>query len=293
MIVNEQSLTALTQAVNMRFAAGLARTVTPWEVLAMMIPSTTGENIYPFLVEMGKIREWLGDREIQNIAKGEFRIPNKDFEESHGVPRNAIADDTYGLYGPVFEQTGQNVASFPSDQVYALLKLGATTLCADGQYFFDTDHPVGTGIVSNHMGGGGEAWYVVDSSKVFKPIIYQPRSSFNLVKLFNETDPNVFFQKQFVFGVDGRAGFGFGPFWQLAFMSKQTLDATNLRALLTAMSAQKGPSGSALKVEGTHLVVSPNLFEGANDLVSKLLINGGDTNTLAGRLKVVKAPELL
>lgn len=293
MIVNEQSLASLAQAVNMKFLAGLGRAVTPMDTVAMEIPSMTAENVYPYLLELGQIREWLGDREIQNIAKGEFRIANKDFEETHGVPRNAIDDDTYGVYGPIFEQVGRNVAAFPSDQVYAVLKAGGTTLGPDGQYFFDNDHPVGDGIVSNDMGGAGEAWYLVDSSKVFKPIIYQPRKSFDLVKLFNPTDPNVFLQKQYLFGVDGRAGFGFSPFWQLAFRSRQTLDSVNLRAALTAMSAQKGPNGKPLKIDATHLIVSPNLFEAANDLVNKQLTNGGESNTLYQRLKVQKTPELL
>lgn len=293
MIIGEQSLAALTQAVNIAFATGLGRASTPWEVIAMRIQSGTAENIYPYLLELGKIREWLGDREIQNLAKGEFRITNKKFEETHGVPATAIDDDTYGIYGPIFEQLGLNVASFPSDQLYPVLKAGATTLGPDGQYFFDTDHPVGSGVVSNHMGGGGEAWFIIDSSKVFKPLIYQPRQEFKLVKLFNETDPNVFFQDQYVYGVKGRAGFGYSPFWQLAFMSKQTLDATAVRAALTAMSAQKGPSGAPLKITGTHFVCSPNLAEAANDLFAKLLTNGGETNTLAGRLKVISAPELL
>lgn len=293
MIVNEQSLNALASAVNMRFAAGLARAVTPWDVIAMQVPSSTGENVYPFLVQLGGIREWIGDREIQNLSKGEFRIVNKDYEETHGVPRNAIEDDTYGLYGPIFEQTGQNVAAFPSDMAYATLKTGNTTICADGQYFFDTDHPVGNGIVANDMGGSGEAWYIVDSSKVFKPVIYQPRSSFDLQKLFNPTDPNVFFQKQYVFGVDGRAGFGFSPFWQLAFRSQQTLDATAVKAVLTAMASQKGPNGKPLKIDGTHFVCSPNLREQANALFGKELNDSGGSNDLFKRLTVVPVPELL
>ena len=293
MILNANTLAMLAQAVEMRFNAGLARNVTPIEWVAMSIPSSTGENIYPWLKELGYIREWLGDREIQNLAKGEFKIPNKSYEETHGVPRIAIEDDSYGLYGPMFEQTGQNVASFPSEKVYELLKVGFATIGADGQFFFDTDHPVGSGSASNFMGGSGEGWFVIDGSKVFKPVIHQPRKSFNLVRLFNENDPNVFWQQQFIWGVDGRAGFGFSPFWQLAFASKQTLDATNVKATLVAMASQKGDSGKPLKVMGTHIVVSPNLQEVANDLFNKEFLANGETNTLRGRLQVVVAPELL
>lgn len=293
MILNATTLASLMQSIDMRFNAGLARAVTPWDFLAMTIPSTTGENVYPYLKELGGIREWIGDREILNLSKGEYKIGNKPFEQTKGVPKTAIDDDTYGLYGPMFEQTGLDVASFPAEQVYGALKTGLTTLGPDGQYFFDTDHPVGAGVVSNHMGGAGEAWYIVDSSKVFKPVIWQPRKAFDLVKLFDPTDPNVFFKNQLIWGVDGRSGVGYSPFWQLAFVSKQTLDATNVKAALTAMSSQKGETGKPLKVMGTHFVCGPALAETARDLFTKERLANGEDNTLRSRLQVVVAPELL
>lgn len=293
MILNAASLAILAQAVSVRFNMGLQRPVTPWDFLAMTVPSTSGENIYPYLKEFGTIREWVGDREIQNIAKGDFKIANKTFEETHGIPREAVADDTYGLYGPMFEQVGLNVRSFPAEQVYALLKAGFTTLGPDGQYFFDTDHPVGSGIVSNFGGGAGEPWFIVDGSKVFKPIIWQPRQSFDLVRLFDPTDPNVFFKKQFIWGVDGRAGVGFSPFWQLAYGSKAALDEAAVKAALTAMSSQRGDTGKPLGVMGTHIVVGPALGEAARSMFTAEYLAGGATNTLRGRLQVVVAPELL
>lgn len=293
MILNATSLAVLSQTLQMRFNTGLARAVTPWNLIAMEVPSGGAENIYPYLVQMGAIREWLGDRVIQNLSKGEFRIANKQFEETHAVKRIHIEDDMYGIYGPMFEQTGQNVASFPSEQAFGMLKSGFTTLGPDGQYFFDVDHPVGDGVASNFMGGAGEGWYILDASKVFKPVIYQPRQSFDLKKLFNPTDPNVFFQDQLIWGVDGRAGFGFSPFWQLAFASKQTLDAAAVKATLTAMGVQKDRNGKPLAIRGTHIVVSPNLEQTAIDLFSKDLLSGGESNTLKGRLQVVVAPELL
>lgn len=293
MILNASSLAILAQAVVMRFNMGLGRTITPWDFLAMTVPSTTGENVYPYLKEFGFIREWIGDREIQNISKGDFKIANKTFEQTHGIPREAVADDTYGLYGPMFEQTGQNVASFPAEQVFSLLKAGFTTLGPDGQYFFDTDHPVGTGVVSNHLGGSAEPWYIVDASKVFKPIIWQPRQAFDLVRLFDPTDANVFFKKQFIWGVDGRAGVGFSPFWQLAIASKQTLDDAAVTAALTALSVQRGETGKPLGVMGTHFVCSPTIGESARRLFGNERLASGADNPLYKRLQVVVAAELL
>jgi len=293
MILNASTLAILAQSVDARFSSGLARASTPTDFLSMDIPSTTGANIYPYLKDLGSIREWVGDRVLQNLDQGNFTILNKDYEFTRGLPRNAIDDDSYGIYGPDFEQAGANVQAFPADKQYELLKAGHATLCPDGQYFFDTDHPVGAGVVSNSLSGAGTPWYVIDSSKVYKPLIWQPRKSFNLVKLFNPDDPNVFFQKQLVWGVDGRAGVGFSPFWQLAMRSQATLDATGLDAAVTAMASQKNDAGKPLKIMGTHLVVPPVLRSAAQALVETRTLPAGGDNPNFGLLKLVVAPELI
>lgn len=293
MILNAASLAILSQAVDLRFNAGLDRPFTPHDTVAMTVPSSAGENIYPYLDSFGFIREWVGDRELQNIAKGDFKIANKTFEETHGVPRESIEDDTYGLYGPMFEQVGQNTAAFPSEKVFGQLKLGLTEHGPDGQYFFDTDHPVGDGVASNLVAGGGEAWFIIDSSRVFKPLIWQPRRSFDLQKLFDLRDPNVFWKKQYVWGVDGRSGVGFSPFWQLAHASKAELNEANVTSVLTIMATQRSRTGRPLGVRGTHLVCSPNLAEQARKMFNRDFINAGESNPLKGRLRIVEAVELL
>ena len=297
MQLNATSLAMLTQAVSARYMMGLEKKTAPWDILAMEVPSMTAENVYPYLKSIGGIRKWLGDRVVQNLAKGEFRVVNEDYEETHGVPRNAVKDDQFGIYLPRFEQMGRNVINFPSKGVYSLLKTGFSALCPDGQFFFDVDHPVGKPgaevSVSNFMGGSGEGWYIVDNSQVIKPLLYQPREAFNLVTLFNPDDPKVFWEKQYIYGVDGRAAFAFGPYWQLAFASKQTLDATNLKAALVAMSSQMDDDGTPLGVKATHLICSPTLAEQARDLMAKDLIGNGETNTLKNRLVVVDSAWLL
>jgi phage major head subunit gpT-like protein len=276
---------------------GIEKKTAPWDILAMEVPSMTAQNVYPFLKSIGSIRQWVGDRVKQNLAKGEFTVVNKDYEQTESIPRNALMDDQYGLYRPRFEQMGRNVTNLPSQLVYALLKTGFTALGPDGQFFFDTDHPVGKPgaevSVSNHMGGASEAWFIVDASQAIKPLIWQPRSSFNLVTMFNPDDPSVFWQKEYVYGVDGRCAAAFGPFWQLIFGSKQTLDETNVLATLVAMASQKDDDGTPLGVRGTHLVCSPTLAESARKLFGTQYLANGASNTLYGRLQVVDSPWLL
>lgn len=297
MQLNAGTLVLMTQAVQATFMVGLNKKTAPWDVIAMEVPSMAAENVYPYLKSIGSIRQWVGERVKQNLSKGEFRVTNKDYEQTEAIPRNAVLDDQYGIYKPRFEQMGRNVGNFASQLTYGMLKSGFTALGPDGQYFFDVDHPVGKPgaevSVSNHMGGSGEAWFIVDASQAVKPLIWQPRQSFELVQLFNPTDPHVFWQKEYVYGVDGRAAAAFGPYWQLAFASKQTLSADNVKATLVAMASQKDDDGTPLGVQGTHLVCSPTLAETARDIFSMQFLANGASNTLRNRLEVVDTPWLL
>lgn len=55
----------------------------------------------------------------------------------------------------------------------------------------------------------GEAWYLAALNRKIKPFLWQQRQEANLVPLTNVTDPNVFYMRQFVYGVDLRANGGY------------------------------------------------------------------------------------
>lgn len=50
-------------------------------------------------------------------------------------------------------------------------------------------------------------WYLFDNQGIIKPLLVQVRQPPNFVSLINETDPNVFFNKEFIFGVDSRSAY--------------------------------------------------------------------------------------
>ena len=95
------------------------------------------------------MREWIGEREIQNLSGSAYVIRNKDFELTVGVDRNAVEDDKIGLYNPSIQMLGESAALHPDELVYGLLANGFTEKCYDGKAFFATDHPVGKDKASN------------------------------------------------------------------------------------------------------------------------------------------------
>lgn len=73
-------------------------------------------------------------------------------------------------------------------------------------------------LVSHELADTPEAWFLLDTNKPLKPIIFQERKKPELVSLNKSTDNNVFMNGQALYGVDTRCNAGYG-FWQMAFGS--------------------------------------------------------------------------
>jgi phage major head subunit gpT-like protein len=289
MIINRANLEGLRVGFKTNFQGGIDQTATAYARVATVVPSTTGEEKYGWLGKIPGVREWIGPRQVQNLAEHDYAIKNRDFELTIGVERNHIQDDTLGMYSVIFQNFGESVAAWPDQLVFSLLKSGHLRVCYDGQNFFDTNHPViqedGTvGVVSNSFSGAGAAWYLLVVNRTLKPLIWQLRNKGQFVALDKPDDDNVFRNKEFQYGWDGRGNAGFG-FWQMAVRSTKTLDATAYEEAITALGSMKGDHGRPLNLlNGAKplLVVPRSLMGAANGVVLSQLVNGGETNKWAG-----------
>lgn len=292
MILNRTNLNIMYQAFRTAFNAGFVGIEKPmWNVIAMEVPSTTSENVYGWLGQFPQMREWVGDRVIKNLKQHDYTIKNKTYEATIGVKREEIEDDQYGMYALTAQELGRVAAEHPDMLSYALLGQGFTTLCYDGQYFFDTDHPVTdesgvTQSVSNFGGGAGAAWYLIDDSRAIKPLIYQRRRPAAFVAKTQLNDDNVIFNNEFIYGVDGRWNVGFG-LWQLAYASKQALDSTAFNAAYQAMQSLKGDNGRPLGIKPRKLLVGPSNRAAALEVVKAERLANGATNTNRDVVEVV------
>lgn len=296
MIINRSNLDHLTRGFKASFQRGFAGVAPLWGKVATLVPSSTASEDYGWLGKIPGMREWIGDRQINNLKQHDYNIKNKSFENTVGVDRDHIDDDQFGIYAPMMETLGQTAAEHPDILVFGLLAAGFATRCYDGQYFFDADHPVigadgETASVSNLQAGSDAPWFLLDTRRPLKPLIYQERKKPNFVALNQDTDENVFMRKEYLYGVDSRCNVGFG-FWQMAFGSKAALSAENFEAAYAAMGAFKGDHGSPLGVRPNLLVVGPGLSGAARQIVEAQLINGGDSNTNYKRVDLLEVPWL-
>ena len=291
MIVNSGNLTILYRAFNAAFREGFGQAPADHMICTLDVPSTTRTEEYGWLGQAPSLREWVGERTLRGIAEHGYSIRNKKFESTLEVERDDIEDDRYGVYNPLFQELGRTSAAHPCELVFALLKAGFETNCYDGQYFFDTDHLVNGKSVSNDGGGSGAPWFLMDCSRMIKPVIFQRRRDYRLQAMDMLSDEHVFNTDKFRYGVDARCNVGYG-LWQLAYGSKQTLNDTNYETARTALQQMQGDEGRPMGVMPTHLVVPPSLEKEGLELLSAERLANGATNVYRGTATLVTTPWL-
>lgn len=299
MLINRANLDALFVNVRADYEAGVLAAKPLKDRIALTANSSTREETYGWLGNYNRLREWVGDKHINNLVAHGFSIKNRTFENTIAVPREDIEDDLVGVYSGAFKLLGQDAALHPDELVFELLKSGASKLCYDGQNFFDTDHPVIPGdsnsaTVSNvDVTAPGDAitWALLDTTKVVKPLIFQKRKDYTLIRKDRDEDDNVFLRNEFVYGVEARVNAGYG-LWQLAYGSNKTLDATSYAAARRAMIEFKAPSGKPLGIVPDLLLCAPAFEEAALELLNGDRNAAGASNVWRGTAELVVCPWL-
>jgi phage major head subunit gpT-like protein len=302
MQITPASLNAVFNSFSLRFQNAFDTATTKLDRLRMVVPSTTRENTYGWMNQIPKLREWLGERVVQNLSAQSYSLTNKDWELTLSVKRNDIQDDQLGIFNPMLDMMGVEARHLPDDLTLQAIQDGETTTCYDGQYFFDTDHPVdgrdaskGTqsnllttqalthdnygearaammafkgengrplGVMPNllvvppqlettarkilqaetvstsacgsetnvhrnsaellvipELADAPNDWYLFDVSRPVKPFVYQDRQAPQFAYLNQPTAENVFWQKEYIYGVDARSVAGYA-LWFLAMKCK-------------------------------------------------------------------------
>lgn len=302
MIINRANLEILFNAYNARFRRGieLRQARVMWPSVAMEVPSGTAEEKYGWLGSFPSLRQWFGERVVENLRQHDYAIRNKDFELTIAVPANDIADDQYNVYGTMFEHMGQSVMAHPDQLVFGLLKDAFTSdggVGYDGQPLIDSDHPVigSDGMsrsVSNSGGGSSAPWFLVESESMYKPIVFQRRKrADNIVRRDQERDEPVFNRNEAVYGVHARHNVGFG-WWQTIYGSKQTLTAASYKSARAAMMAFAADGGRPLGIRPDMLIVPPALEEEGRMIVEMELGVAGQSNVWHESAKLMVVPWL-
>ncbi|HBC3857208.1 TPA: Mu-like prophage major head subunit gpT family protein [Vibrio parahaemolyticus] len=295
MATEAQVIEALQATMSATYTRGLNAANPQWSMIATEVPSSGAQNFYGWLKDLPGIVEWVGDRQLADLGKHGYSIVNKTWESSISISRDEVDDDQIGHYSVIAQNYGDQVAYFPDTLAYPLLAAGFTTLCYDGQNYFDTDHPLETtpattfsNVVGDPSTDTGEPWFLIDDTKVLKPVVYQNRRPF-VFKNMNPTEEYTWFNNKYAAGVDGRCNVGFS-FPQLAIGSKAALTDANYEEAKKLLQKMKKVDGTPIGVRATKLVVGPDNEAAAKKLIARMLIEGGDSNIYYNDVEIVVSP---
>ncbi|HCL3956155.1 TPA: Mu-like prophage major head subunit gpT family protein, partial [Pseudomonas aeruginosa] len=118
-IITPALISALKTSFQKHFQDALAKAPSTYLQVATVIPSTTASNTYGWLGQFPKLREWIGQRVIKDMAAQGYQITNKLFESTVGVKRTDIEDDNLGVYAPLMQEMGRAAGAHPDELVFA------------------------------------------------------------------------------------------------------------------------------------------------------------------------------
>jgi phage major head subunit gpT-like protein len=143
MLITPSSLDALFIGFSQSFSDAYVSEPTPLtEAIGTKIPSSTRDQRYPFVQAIsGAMRQWQGERQVQNVVVDGFTVTNKKWENTLAIAREDVEDDQYGVYtGMLIPNLARHAKLLPDQEIAAAIAANAVGF--DGKAFFAADHPV-------------------------------------------------------------------------------------------------------------------------------------------------------
>ncbi|MRR15693.1 MAG: head protein [Deltaproteobacteria bacterium] len=153
MLINQATIAAVFVSLKTMFNNAFDAAPSQWQKTAMLVPSGSSQNDYAWLSMFPKMKKWIGDKAVKALEAFKYTVVNDDWEATVEVDRNNIEDDTLGIYAPQAQMAGFSAKQLPDEIVADLKNKAFVNKCYDGQYYYDTDHPVGEAKTSTSNKG--------------------------------------------------------------------------------------------------------------------------------------------
>jgi phage major head subunit gpT-like protein len=111
--------------------------------LSNYFPSDQASEEYAWLGMAPALREWIGGRNAKGFRENGITIKNKHYEATIEVLVRDMRRDKSGQVFARIQELSARTNSHWASLLSILIAAGESTVCYDGQYFFDTVHSEG------------------------------------------------------------------------------------------------------------------------------------------------------
>lgn len=116
--------------------------------VSMEFSSKKEMETYKWLGQTPAMREWIGGRQAKGLFDNSIAITNKRYEASLEVLLADLERDDTGQTLLRINELADRTNAHWAKLLSALVVAGESTVCYDGQFFFDTDHTEGNNTTS-------------------------------------------------------------------------------------------------------------------------------------------------
>jgi len=222
------------QEFNTTLMTAFGDTPSVWTEYGIEVPSSSLKTLHAWLVDQEQVTEWKGSRILADMGTLVWEVINRDWQIGWKFHERQIRDDLKGLTQLAIMKArsyGQKWKNHEDKLCADTVQAGVSKECYDGQYFFDTDHPVDvygitSGTFANLFTGRGLTLANFDFGLQQLKQMKLPDGSpwvgpGSKIKLLHETTNNLraqqlckeaWFSPSAAFGLSGTSGASTNPF---------------------------------------------------------------------------------
>lgn len=155
------------------FARLEQRTGIGWiDAISMLFISDQASEEYKWLGQSPVMREWVGGRNAKGFRENGITIINKHFEATLEVMVAEARRDKTGQVMVRVRELADRALTHWAKLLSTLIENGESTVCYDGEYFFDTDHSEGdSGTQDNDLSIDISALPVTNHGSITAPSV--------------------------------------------------------------------------------------------------------------------------
>jgi len=140
----DQSILSSRAIMGMYFARLEADPGMAWiDGVSNLFGSDQASETYNFLGQSPAMREWIGGRQAKGFSGQGITVVNKHYEGTIEVSKKDARRDKTPQIRARIEEFADRAQTHWASLLSTLLLNGPSTVCYDGQFFFDTDHAEG------------------------------------------------------------------------------------------------------------------------------------------------------
>lgn len=149
----DQSILSSRAVIGMYYARLEANPGMAWvNGVSNLFNSDQASETYPFLGQSPAMREWVGGRQAKGLSDNSLVITNKHYESTLEIALKDLRRDKTGQIEARVQDFADRSMTHWASLLSTLILNGPSTVCYDGQYYFDTDHSEGSsGSQSNDI----------------------------------------------------------------------------------------------------------------------------------------------